>query len=656
MSPMSAGGYVYRALFIDVGERKTWIKEYPVTWVWGPIDLGLEVHFKEYETYKKPIYSPENAVVIGRGIFSGTKLYGVHRLVAAFRSPLTRGFHVATVGGAAYQFRINVDALVIVGYSEKPVILKVYDEGDGEPRVEFIEIDEEELEEIWRGRGEYKGVYALQLWLSEKYREFYEKYDGRSILVGPASKYTNIGALVSITLHKGEIDWGSEEYAARGGPGSVLYRAHHVAAIMYGGLYDVSRNRPGELSDLKWLNKWFMENAGNNYPFVVIKAGTKYRYNEKLGTGGTLGGNYPTLKTATPMFNFNMIYTPREIREKLHEIIMKHIWEPFNKEAIETRSWKTCGEPCPIACKKVRKGKYKSDYEPYEGAGPFIGVFDIHLSEKIVELIDSYGFDAIEAGHLIAFVFDAIDKGLLRPEEAGLPTKPYFTPEDFRLEYSKVNMELALRIIEDLAWGKQPLLRLVGERGIRSAAKILDILYRERVEGLGRRFEDLHVYALFGEEGHISPNYYWTPGMVAPLPVLGGYWTLYSGVFLDPEEYAEKAFKRALMEYFDDNAGMCRFHRKWGEKYLLVLLEKLYGLPNVIELVKQRYREIMRYQELAGAAPVFWDSEKIIDYMAKAASEYGHQEWAQKFSENKVAAAREWWNRFHAKLAELISK
>jgi len=645
----------YKALFIDVGSRKYWVKEYPLDLVWGPIDLGIEVHYREFRTYRKPVYSPDNALVIGRGIFAGTKLYGVHRLVACFRSPLTHGFHVATAGGAAYQFRINADALVIIGYSEKPLILKVYDD-DGEPKVEFVETSEEEIEAIWKGYGGYRGVYALQQWLSEKLKDFYQKYDGRSILVGPASKYTSIGALVSITLHHGKMDFGSEEYAARGGPGSVLYRAHHVVAIVYGGSYDVGKNRPKELNDLRWINQWFTNNAGNNYPFVVIKAGTKYRYNEKLRTGGTLGGNYPSLKTATPMFNFNMIYTPRDIREELHEMIMKYIWEPFNKEAIETRSWKTCGEPCPIACKKVRKGKYKTDYEPYEGMGPFIGIYDIHLSEKIVELADAYGFDAIELGHVIAYIFDAIDKGLLRPEEAGLPSKPYFDPVDFRLEYSKVNTELAIRIVEDLAWGKLPLLRLIGERGIRSASKVLNVLYRERVEALDRKFEDLAVYALFGEEGHIAPNYYWTPGMVAPLPVLGRYWTLYAGVFLEPEEFAQKSFERALMEYFDDNSGICRFHRKWGEKYLPKLLEELYGLPNVIERVKQRYHEIMRYQELAGAYPVFWDNEKIIDFMALAAKEYANEEWTKKFEENKYMAAREWWNRFYEKLNELITK
>lgn len=652
---MSGSSTTYRVLFIDVNNRKYWVEEYGLEEVMGPIELGVKLHLEKYKSWKKPVYDPDNAVVIGAGIFTGTNLYGGHRFVAVFKSPLTRGLHVAAMGGAAYQFNVNADAIVVEGRSNKPLIIKVYDEGDGEVKVDFDEIDEEELENVWRNYKGEKGVFALQEYLSEKYKKFYEEYNGRSILVGPASKYTSLGALVSITLVKGRIDRGSEEYAARGGPGSVLYRAHGVAAIVYGGKFNRRTKRPKDLLDTRKINELFREIAGKPYITMVIEAGTKYRYNPKLNTGGTLGGNYPSLKIYTPMFNWNMIYLPPDLREKLHELIMKHIWEPFNKEAIETKSWKTCGEPCPIACKKVRLDKYKSDYEPYEGFGPFIGVFDIHESQKIVELVDAYGFDAIETGQLVGFIYDALEKGLLTPGEVGLSSKPYFNPYEFKLEYSKHNADLAIQLIENLAWGKNPLLKLIGEKGLRSAAKILDILYENRVNERKWRFSDLLVYASFGEEGHITPNYYWTPGMVAPLPVLGRYWTLYKGVFIDPEQYAEKSFERAVKEMWSDNGGFCRFHRGWAEKTLDKLYEKYYGIKDLNERYKQLYKKIMEYQDLSGAKPTFWESKKIIDYLANAAKEYGNDEWNAKFSLNKEEATREWWEKFYAKLNELLS-
>ncbi|ADV64924.1 aldehyde ferredoxin oxidoreductase N-terminal domain-containing protein [Desulfurococcus mucosus] len=644
----------YRALFIDASSRRHWVEEYDLSEIYSPISLGLKLHMEIYKSWSKPVYHPDNVLVLGAGLFAGSKMYGTHRFIAVFRSPLTRGLHVSEMGGAAFQFRVNADALVVLGRSEVPLIVKVYDKGDGEPVVEFHEIPDDTLEGVWRGYKGYRGIYALQQYLSDSFTGFYEEFNGRSILVGPASKYTNIGALASITLSKGRMDLGSEDFAARAGGGSVLYRAHGVAAIIYGGRYDRSVKVPVELNDVRELDKLFMEITRQPYTQSVINAGVKYRYDPKLNTGGTLGGNYPHLKVTTPVFNWNMIYLPKAVRERLHELIMKHIWEPFNKEAIESRSWKTCGEPCPLACKKVRLGKYKSDYEPYNGLGPFIGVMDIHDAEKVVELADAYGFDAIELGQIVGFIFEALYKGLLKPEEVGLPGKPFFDPAAYTMEHSRVNAELATRIVEQLAFGTNPVLRLIGEKGLRAAAKVLDILYRERVVEKKTWFSDIPVYAAFGEEGHITPNFYWTPGLIAPLAVLGKYWTVYSGVFMEPEDFASKSVERAIYEALISDAGLCRFHRGWAEKAVPILLEKFYGVEKPLEKTRELYKRIAEYQKLAGALPVFWESGKTVDFMALAAEEYGSPEWVAKFKADKKAAAREWWERFYRRVEELV--
>ena len=644
----------YRVLFIDPGSEKHWVEEYSYDSITGPIELGVKLHLERFSSWKKPVYSPDNALVIGSGLLAGTKLYGVHRFTVVFRSPLTRGLHVASMGGASYQFRVGVNAVVITGKSDTPAIIRIYDEGRGEPSVEFTRISEVDLINIWRGYEGEKGVYALQKYLSSRFREFYEDYGARTLLVGPASKYTSLGALVSITLHRGEIDWGSEDFAARGGPGSVLYRAHGVVAILYGGEYDRSADKPKELLDTRSINELFSKLTGKPYVTQVLEHGAKYRYDPKVGSGGTLGGNYPALKIYTPMFNWNMIYLPADLREKLHGLIMKHMWEVFNKEAIETKSWKTCGEPCPLACKKVRLNRFKSDYEPYNGLGPIIGVFDLHEIQRVVELVDAYGFDAIEMGNLIGFVFDALSKGLLRPEDVGVSSTPYFDPYEYKLDYSKHNADLAVQLVENMAWGRNPILKLIGDRGVRAAAKILDILYEDRARATGYHFVDLLVYAVFGEEGHITPNYYWTPGMIAPLPVLGRYWTLYKGVFTDPEDFAAKAYSRAVKELAIDNACICRFHRGWAEPVLDDLF-KLYGVEGYSSRMKEVYKKIVEYQDLAGAGPVYWDSKKLKDVMASAASEYRNEEWLSKFALNKEKACREWWDRFYKKLEELVS-
>ncbi|MEM0002395.1 MAG: aldehyde ferredoxin oxidoreductase N-terminal domain-containing protein [Desulfurococcaceae archaeon] len=653
---MQSSKRIYRAIFIDVSKRTHWIEEYPYEKITGPVDLGVILHLERYESWRKPAYHPDNALIIGAGLFTGTKLYGSHRFIAVFKSPMTNGLHAAAMGGAAYQFNVNADAIVIVGKSSKPLIVKIFDRGDGDPVVEFYELELEKLLNIWRDYKGLKGVYALQEFLTDMFRDFYERYPSRSILVGPGSLYTNTGALVSLSLVKGQIDYGSEDFAARAGGGSVLLKAHGVAAIIYGGLYDRSKDRPADLTDIAALNKIYTELMGKPYTQVVIEAGVKYRYDPKVKSGGTLGGNYPHLGVTTPMLHWNSIYYDKKVRQKLHDLIMKYMWEPFNKEAIETKSWKTCGEPCPLVCKKVRKGKYKSDYEPYNGLGPFIGIFDIHEVEKVVELADAYGIDAIELGYIIGFIFEAVYRGLLKPEEVGLSGIPELDPEKASPETSAWNAKLAVELIEKLAFGLNSVLRIIGERGVRDGAKILDLLYAERVAVVGVKFSDLPVYAVFGEKGHISPNYYWTPGLVAPLYVLGKYWTVYSGVFMEPEEFASKSFERAIYELLIENAGYCRFHRGWAEKTIPILLEKYYGIHEPLKKAKETYKLIAKYQKLAGSQPQPWDSKRITEFIAKAAEEYGNSKWAELFKKDIHGAAEEWWNRFYKKIEELLTQ
>jgi len=637
-----------------VGEKKYWKEDFSLSEICGPVELGVKLHLERFESWRKPVYHPDNALVIGRGIFAGSKLYGSHRLIAVFRSPQTTGLHVSALGGAAYQFNISADSLVISGRGEKPVILKISSNRDGDLKVEFHEVELEKLINIWRDYKGLKGIYALQEYLLDVFRDFYEKYSARSILVGPGSLYTNIGALASLTIINGKIDHGSEDFAARGGGGSVLLRAHNVAAIIYGGEYSVSLRLPRDLVEVAALNKVSTEILGKPYIQVVIDSGVKYRYDPKINSGGTLGGNYPHLGVTTPMLNWKTIYESTDTRKRLHGLIMKYIWEIFNKETIETRSWKTCGEPCPLACKKVRKGKYKSDYEPYNGLGPFIGIFHIHEAEKVVELADAYGIDAIELGYIIGFILEAVSTGLLKPEDVGISGIPEFEPSTIGEKSSTANSKLAVELLEHIAFGTNPVARLISERGLRDAAKILDILYKERCDLLKLKFSDIPVYAPYGERGHIGPNYYWTPGLIAPLYILGKYWTVYSGVFAEPEDFAVKCLERAIYELLVENAGFCRFHRGWAEKILPKLMEKYFNIEKPLERAKSIYKLIAKYQKMAGAYPVPWDSRRNIDFMARAAEEYGNSTWAKLFRENQEQAALEWWSRFYTTLEKLL--
>jgi glyceraldehyde-3-phosphate dehydrogenase (ferredoxin) len=167
------------------------------------------------------------------------------------------------------------------------------------------------------------------------------------------------------------------------------------------------------------------------------------------------------------------------------------------------------------------------------------------------------------------------------------------------------------------------------------------------------RLRDLAVYVPFGKTGHITPNYYLSPGVFAPLPVLGRYWTMYGPKFGEPEEIADAAFERALAEYLVDNAGFCRFHRAWVESILQQLYKHVHGVDvELTDHAKKVYRKIAEYQLKAGSYPTFWESAKVIELLGSMACEYGSESWCEKFRRNPREAAWEWWIRFLRRISE----
>jgi len=58
----------------------------------------------------------------------------------------------------------------------------------------------------------------------------------RILVTGPASLYTNFGAICSSHITSDGITK-SESWAGRGGFGSKLLREHNIAAIIFGGTY-----------------------------------------------------------------------------------------------------------------------------------------------------------------------------------------------------------------------------------------------------------------------------------------------------------------------------------------------------------------------------------------------------------------------------------
>ena len=644
----------FTVLKLKLDENRVESEEFEKDDVYGVIDYGLELH-ESLETHSIDPYDPRNIVVMGMGPFAGSVLPGAHRLMFFFRSPLYGTLFPSAMGGAAYAFKnVGVDFVTFEGKAEKPVVVLLYNDGES-VRVELHEVELEKVIEVWRGYKGEEGVYALTQYLIDAFGSRFD-FEYRIAVVGPAALNTNYGGIFSQALRKGKRLVGSEDWAARGGSGSVLLRAHNVIGIIFGGK-PRKRKFPGEdISNFKTAKEIVEGVHKKPYNEIIAEKTTKYRFNPKLNTGGTFGGNYPAEGDFVPILNWQMPYIPKEDRIKIHENIMKYYWEPFNEEAIKPKNWTTCGEPCPVVCKKYANGHH-IEYEPREANGPLSGVITLRASDISVPAVDAMGFDAIEFGGTAAWVLELIHRDLLKPEEVGLSGKPEFTKDaliERPVETSEVNAKLVAELAHRVAFAENEIAKIIG-LGKRKASVIFDERFKDRLK-YGESFKDYAVFTPLGEDGEITPTMYWAIGNYIPLPIQGRYWTFYRfGVFLEPEELARKIVESALWEFWYDNVGWCRFHRGWMKPVLKALFMDAYGINiEMEEHAKKQIKRLIEYAKKAGYTPVFWDSMRVIDLVAAGSEEFGNEKWAKKFRVDKVGTAKEYLSRVLDAYSEIL--
>ncbi len=580
------------------------------------LEYAIDENLKE-ETFKLNPYSEDNFIIFGQGPFVGSKLQGVHRLIAISKSPLTKALHISAAGGIAYKFyRTSLDGIKIEGKLSKLGILSI--KYDGEIKIKIDEIGKEELYKIYKGYRGLIGIYALSQYLIDKYKDYYNNLPYRALVIGIASFNTDYGCIASIDVVNNKLNFGSEDFFGRGGLGSIL-ASKNVIAIVFGGNFE--RKEIKEKLSLKKLNEIFKKKFGKEMIKVIFEKTKKYRYDEKINTGGTFGANYESLREFTPLLNWTMPLIKKEKRKELYEKLIKgENWlKAFNERIIKNRSFKTCGEPCIATCKKVFKN-YKIDYEPFSSLGPNLGIIDIDMVINLVSLSDALGFDAIEIGNTISWIFELIDKGLIRSEELGIE-EPILNEINF---YSmKRNSEIAFTLLKKIAYGENRILRIFGKNKL-EASQILNELFKERL----RNNESFSDYSFFvnTKEGAIAPTMYWALGNFVPVPFLGRFCTFYKyGVFLNANELMEKSFERAVKEIWIDNLGVCRFHRKWFEEVEEELCKQV-----GIELSKERkielIKKIYKYQEKCDGIMGFWKSKKVRILIKEGAKEFGNEE------------------------------
>ncbi|MCK5698260.1 MAG: glyceraldehyde-3-phosphate:ferredoxin oxidoreductase [Candidatus Aenigmarchaeota archaeon] len=617
----------------------------------GVVDYAVDAHMSA-KTYEYGVLDSRNSLIFGAGPLAGSKIPGANRLIIVGHSPVVETLFLSTIGGAALPlYKTGVDFVKIEGKSKKPSIL-VIKNISGKMSVKFYPIEQDELMDVFSK--DDLGVYSLHDYVVGKYKDEFLKnkvyLDFRVLAVGPAAMNTNQGAISTLVIRNGNILKGSDGWAGRGGFGSVLFQAHNIVAVMYGGDRDDRVFEPKDLKDMKAVDEIFTEHLGANMTDSARKATEKYRYVEKYNSGGTFGVNMSTIGAWLPMFNWSSVYLSRDKRQDIYDkFIVGHYLKQFNEETIDTKLWRTCGEPCPAVCKKY-KGDRKKDYEPYEALGPNAGIFDQRAAEKLVGAVECMGYDAIGFGNLVSFVLECMHKGLLTKEDVGVDVDANFDAETFKMKDSFKHADIGVKLAFDIAYQRTEFSKMF-RHGVRSAVRKLSEKYSDRESEF--KFSDLANYIPFGLDGYIAPCQYWVPGFFIPLQIQGKFYSYYGNDFYPPEDLGAKSVDRSVKELFSGNTGICRFHRGWSEKLVETLIAEGCGVKvDYYEHCRKLLQKLRDYDTKAGVVPVFWETKRVHDvirtYLYEARDVSGTnpeiEKWIKRFEKDEMKAAKAYWH------------
>ena len=235
------------------------------------------------------------------------------------------------------------------------------------------------------------------------------------------------------------------------------------------------------------------------------------------------------------------------------EFIVNHYLKQFNQETIEPKQQTTCGEPCAAVCKKLRD-EYKKDFEPYQTMGPLVGVFDQRAAERLNRHADTYGFDAISVGGVRRLADGMPVRGHAHARRTrGCSARPCFSTEGFDVVADSAhNADLGIQLLD--CDDSPPRHRGSSRR----CPQVRDGVWRATKDV---RLLDPFVYTAFGRNGWMVPNQYWTPGVLAPMAVMGRYYMYYGYDFTPPRSLGNLCAGLMRDELMLDNLGFCRFHR-----------------------------------------------------------------------------------------------
>ncbi len=339
---------------------------------------------------------PENVLIFSAGPLTGANVPTSGRYAVVAKSPLTGIWGEADSGG---RFGIALkaagfDAIVIVGQAQSPSVLTVID-------------------------GKISVVPAGPVWgkdTVETFEMLTAQYGSKAavVCIGPAGeRLTRLASIMSEGAHA--------RAAGRCGLGAVM-GSKRLKAVVADGSLRTPVARPKELQQsIREITPYMLEKMAR-----VRKFGTP---------GGTVGN-----AVIGDLSGWN--WTKGDCGKLAESLSGEIMMEEYGVGKYHC-------PPCPIGCgKEVRipSGSYAGkpstlEYETIGGFGPQCGVFDFKVIIEADSLCNHLGMDTISTSNAVAFVFEAVSKGLIK--------SPHQGP---KLEFG--NGEAVLSLVRQIAAGE----------------------------------------------------------------------------------------------------------------------------------------------------------------------------------------------------------
>ena len=440
--------YAGRWLSVDLENRR--VQERGIsadevrTWLLGS---GLAAHmFDERLDPARDPLDPASPLLVFNGLLTGTVAPAAARSSWCGRSPLTSIWCESNMGGhwgAELRFA-GFDGLVVTGRAPAPVYLWIHD-GQAEVR---------DATHVW-GTGTFETHDRLR-----------EETDPRARVacIGPAGE--NLVRLAGV-MSGGQAH---NRAAGRGGMGALMGSKNLKAIVVRG------HEKPRAPDPARFRE-------------VVRRANALIReHSEGMSLAGT-GGGIPGAEHfgSLPLKNWREGSWPEGARAISGQTIRQTIW------VRDTYCF-----ACPVGCGKaieVKEGPYAGtwgegpEYETLCGFGGSLLIDDLPALAAINARCNRLGLDTISTSGVIAFATEAMERGLIAPEEAGGPRLAWGEPEP------------VLALVEQIA-RREGLGDLLAD-GVRAAAARLGPQaesFAIHVKGLEPPYHDPRAFADMGLE------------------------------------------------------------------------------------------------------------------------------------------------------------